>query len=77
MTAANKTTTAAEDRITAAKNRITAAENTITAAKNTSTAAVIFDRSFLPTRRSVSMANWAQGPYALGPGPKTKTNESP
>ena len=62
MTAANNTITAAKNTITAAKNTITAAKIPTTAAKNTITAAVIFDRSFLPTRRSVSMASWAQGP---------------
>ena len=45
--------TAAKNPITAAKNTITAAKKTITAAKNAITAAIIFDSSFLPTRRSV------------------------
>ena len=59
---------AANNAITAAKNTI-AARNTITASTNPTAAAKIqlrqpknFDRSFLPTRRSVSMASWAQGP---------------
>ena len=45
--------TAAKNQITAAKNTITAANKTITATKIAITAAIIFDRSFLPTRRSV------------------------
>ena len=39
--------------MTAAKIPITATKNPITSAKNIVTAAIIFDSSFLPTRRSV------------------------
>ena len=54
MTAPNHPITAAKNPITVAKNLITAAKKkTITAAKNAITAAIIFDSSFLPTRRSV------------------------
>ena len=58
--------TATTNPITAAKNPITAAKNPITAAKNPMTAAILFDSSFLPTRRSV--LNVPLGPRGpLGP----------
>ena len=59
---------APKNQITAAKNKITIARNTITAAKqkntapkNAITAAIMFDSSFLPTRRSV--LNVPLGPW--------------